>query len=181
MKTEKPSIQTVDDIKVKASAPTRGHRVLTESKPQKPKVNQHESMILEESDLVESEQQIGSSDDDSEDDDERINHSDDNAVFNALEKGWEEHLRETIATLEPDYGQDIFDAYIKEKENYQGQLDAMIKKNQNNQDLDQLVEDLEISHEDRVKEIFGVHYDEIKDAQKKLMERLPALESVQTQ
>lgn len=169
----------IDNIKIKASAPKRSEKILLENNTQElksPLAIADEGEVVEESVPVEEEGDIiGESSSD-----EETDQSEDMAD-NDLEKNWQDHLRNSLSTLEPEYGQEIFDAYVKEKENFQRELDAMIRDNQRSQELEAFVEDLEIRHEEKIREIFGSHYDEVKEQQGRFMERMPALSPVQNQ
>jgi hypothetical protein len=95
-----------------------------------------------------------------------ITHSNDgpDEVSN-FEKRWQKHLKEKLEALEPEVGKDMFNAYMSERDNYQSELDALIENNQTNPDLENMIEELESKFDDKIKEIYGPHYEDIKEDQ----------------
>jgi hypothetical protein len=86
------------------------------------------------------------------------------------EKSWQEELGQVISQLEPENAEEIFNSYVSERENFQSSLEDLVKNQQKNQDLEFLISELENQHEERVKDIFGRHYEEIKEHHTKFLE-----------
>jgi len=86
------------------------------------------------------------------------------------EKSWQEELGQVISELEPENGEEIFNSYVSEREIFQSSLEDLVKNQQKNQDLEFLISELENQHEERVKDIFGRHYEEIKEHHTKFLE-----------
>jgi hypothetical protein len=86
------------------------------------------------------------------------------------EKAWQNELSQMLLNLEPVYAEEILDAYVSERTDHQTNLDELVRNNQQNHDLEYLIEDLEIKHEEKIKEILGRNYEEIKQAHLKFLE-----------
>lgn len=86
------------------------------------------------------------------------------------EKGWQDELSQVVVELEPEHGEEMFNAYVSERNAYQSSLDELIRGNQKNQDLEFLIGELENKHEEQVQEIFGSHYEAIKEHHSKFLE-----------
>lgn len=159
---ERPSENEIDILKVKISAPAR------EVKPQMPVKKTQIAPVVAVSERKEIDQQSTSFSYYQEEgflsEAAEVEHfaDDDGTSAEEVEAGWNHELRESLAFLEPEYAEDIFHAYESEKNSYQAEFDLLIKEHQKNHNLDFMISDLELRHEERLKEIFGRHYEEIK-------------------
>lgn len=156
-------IHQTDAVEFKQSAPRRKH--VSGRKIQIPEEDKVELVESDESDpSSDGETDISSTADSAE-----VEHVED-APADDHEKNWQDELSQVIVNLEPEYGEEMFNAYVSERNGYQTSLDELIQGNQKNQDLEYLIGELETKHDDRVKEIFGRHYEEIKDHQSKFLD-----------
>jgi hypothetical protein len=86
------------------------------------------------------------------------------------EKDWLDELSHVLMMVEPEQGEEMFNTYVAEKKSFQSILEEVIQDNQKNPDIENLIAEIEEKHEERLKEILGRHYEEIKDHQSKFME-----------
>ncbi len=91
------------------------------------------------------------------------------------EKEWQGQLRETLSMMDPRHGEAMFSAYVAEKSSYQAELDELIRTHQKSYDLEYLIEDLEFKHEEKLQQIFGSYYEELKFQEGKYKESLPQM------
>jgi hypothetical protein len=156
----------LDQIKLKISAPARVDRLLTapQAVSTKSALQNTENALAPESS------------EDSNEESENLYAENDQieevAVGVDPEKGWEIELKNSLNSLEPESGEEIFSAYVSLTESYQSELDDLIKNNQKNPDLEELIDDLENKHEEKIKEIFGRHYEELKNRQSEYQDAL---------
>jgi hypothetical protein len=152
----------IDAIKVQVSAPERPARSVAMREPvaQKKSINRQGR-----EELAEVEPAMSSTPE------QNLEHYEEVPV-NEIEKEWHEQLAETLSILEPQHGPVMFEAFMQEKESFQVELDTLIRNNQKSYDLEYLIEDLEFKHEERIKEIFGAYYEELKFQEGKYMESL---------
>lgn len=78
-----------------------------------------------------------------------------------LEAGWNQELRESLMMLEPDRAEDMYYAYESEKKALLADFEQMVQQFQHSPDLEYMLRELEQKHDERLKEIFGRHYEEI--------------------
>jgi len=156
-------VAEVDMLKVKSSAPVRmkKHVATNIKKVTSSTAVDSESAMDEE--YSEEEPPVSG------EHEENVEHFDEPRV-NDIEKGWQEELREVLTKLEPDQGKEIFNAYVNEKDSQQAELDALVQESQKRGDLEYLIDELEAKHEEKVKEIFGNYYEEIKARQETFIE-----------
>lgn len=167
---ENPQETKVDAVEVKASAPKR---TMADNRGSQVEVQEFESeehevvqnvpaeVIEEEEVIIETSAKLipGAED---------LNHVAEQVKDQ--EEEWENQLKESLINLEPEYGQEMYSSYQKEKENYQAELDAVLRSSQKDPNLETLIEEIEAKHDDRVKEILGTHYEELKDQQNSFLE-----------
>lgn len=152
----------IDAIKVQISAPARTVR----SVAMRETISDKRSLNLpRREELAEAEPSISSTFE------QNLEHYEEVPV-NETEKEWHEHLAETLSILEPQHGPAMFEAFMQEKDSFQVELDNLIRNNQKSYDLEYLIEELEFKHEERIKEIFGAYYEELKYQEGKYMESL---------
>lgn len=160
----------IDDIKVKLSAPSRQEKSLVRPQPMVAPA----SGPVEETGQVEADEESSGEGSDSDigatpSEDDQVTHVDESAESDQ-EKHWQDELSQVLVNLEPEFGEEIFNSYVNERNGFQGSLEELIRSNQKNQDLDELIGELESRHEEKVKEIFGRHYEEIKAHETKFLE-----------
>lgn len=160
----------IDSIKLKMSATDRDRveRILTVDKP---KLSAEEaSQVADEPSAEEPEGEVSSG----------VEHGDlehvEEVQLNDIEEGWNNELKEMLNRLEPAEGESIHKAYISEQESYQAELDALMnEKNQKTTDeaaleVEQLIGQLDHKHQEKLKEIFGAHYEAVRDGYESYME-----------
>jgi hypothetical protein len=91
------------------------------------------------------------------------------------EKEWQGQLRETLNIIDPRHGEAMFSAYVAEKSSFQSELDELIRTHQKSYDLEYLIEELEFKHEEKLEQIFGSYYEELKFQEGKYKESLPQM------
>jgi hypothetical protein len=153
-------VSEIDSVKMKLSSVTR-EKKQTKARPTAPRKSQ-EVIVYEEQPSKNPHRILA-------DEGATLEHVEEDPG-SEYEKGWQEELSQVISYLEPEYGEEKFNAYVTERNDYQSTLSELISKNQMNHDLEYLISELEMSHEERVKEIFGRHYEEIKHHQYKFLE-----------
>lgn len=176
-------VDKFDSVKLKVSAPDRNERALTV-----------ENSSVENKDFVE-ETNISSEDSDefSEEVTEHDNKSveevidrspsvveDDQALeyqVSDLEAGWNTELKQMLYQLEPYDGESIHNAYLEQQQNYQATLESLLSEKQEKiskaeeLEIDQLIYQLDATHQDKLKEILGAHYDAVNDHYDYFMEK----------
>jgi hypothetical protein len=96
--------------------------------------------------------------------------------LNDLEEGWNNELKEMLGRLEPADGENIHKAYVSEQESYQAELDALMSEKQQKtteeatQEVEQLIGQLDQKHQEKLKEIFGAHYEAVRDGYESYMD-----------
>lgn len=78
-----------------------------------------------------------------------------------LKTGWRDHLHNTLSDIDPENGEDIYNAYLAENNNYEAEM-AKLEMNTSD-DVQTLMGQLESRHEEKLKEILGKHYQEVTD------------------
>lgn len=102
--------------------------------------------------------------------------NEDEVEVNDIEEGWDAELKEMLDRLEPAESESIYKAYTQEKEAYQAELDSLLsEKNQKTSDesvreIEELVSQLDLKHQDRLKDILGAHYEAVRDGYEAYME-----------
>lgn len=161
-----PDVEEIDDVKLRLSS---AQQIRPAARPQ--------ALVHREEILPEPEAQDNASAADVSDaeiasvsTDEEIEEPVEEAPESAQEKGWQDELSQALMTLEPEQGEEMYNAYVNERNTYQATLDDTIRSNQKNQDLEGLIAELENKHEERVKEIFGARYEDVKELEAKYLE-----------
>jgi hypothetical protein len=167
----KPAGPAIDAIKLKMGAPERvapPERLLTVEKPVAPAAPTVEAEETNSRAPAETE---------APEDDEAAGDAEEPEVQTTAEgEGWNDELKNTLTRLEPADGEEIYKSYVKAQENYQAELEALrAEKEQKTSDLaasevDQLISQLEASHQERLKEILGSHYDAVRDQHQDYLE-----------
>lgn len=166
-------VDSIDSIKVKMAANDRDRveRILTVDKP---KIVEEEAAAAESevSESVSEEPQIEVSSGAEYGDLEHV----EEVQLNDLEEGWNNELKDMLGRLEPAEGENIHKAYLSEQESYQAELDALMSEKQQktteeaSQEVEQLIGQLDQKHQDKLKEIFGAHYEAVRDGYETYMD-----------
>ncbi len=83
---------------------------------------------------------------------------------------WEDELAQVLDELEPENAEEIFKSYLEQKENFEASLQNLVREENDHQDIEYMISELETEHEERLKEIFGPHFDKIKEHQSNFLE-----------
>jgi len=62
-------------------------------------------------------------------------------------------------------GEEIFQLYKQEKDAYARQLEMVVKTHQESEDLDYLIDDLDADHQQKLQDIFGPYFEDLRDLQ----------------
>ena len=103
-----------------------------------------------------------------------------------IEEGWKTNLKEFLVSVDPEKADEMFSAYMEEKKKYVERVDFSDRENgaseqQTPSSDDPLAEtdskegDLERSHNDNLKEIFGNHYSQIESLHKEYVDSVQYL------
>lgn len=158
--------ESIDSIKLKMSAQDRdrAERLLTLEKPKE--LPQSEDSASTE--RPEGEVSYGAEEGD-------LEHVEE-IQLNDLEEGWNAELKEMLNRLEPAEADNIHKAYLSEQESYQAEMDALMSEKQQKTseeavlEVEQLISQLDQKHQDKLKEIFGAHYEAVRDGYQSFME-----------
>ncbi len=163
---EEVSSGEVDSLKIKVSAPDRAERILTVEKPvvvDPEEPVQETTQLLPQSEMIQSVNSANEVPDDTEtDESEEVQISD-------LEEAWSGELKQMLNRLEPLEGDAIHKAYQEEQESYQVTLESLMSEKQlksskeAGQEMEQLINQLEVKHQEKLKSILGAHYEAVRD------------------
>lgn len=170
-KTVTRQVDSIDSIKLKMSATDRDRveRILTVDKPKMAPTEapaQGDDSVSE--DKPEGEVSSGAEQGD-------LEHVEE-VQLNDIEEGWNSELKEMLNRLEPAEGENIHKSYLSEQESYQAEMDALMSEKQQKTteeaslEVDQLISQLDQKHQDKLKEIFGAHYEAVRDGYESYME-----------
>lgn len=87
------------------------------------------------------------------------------------EEGWELEMKDTLARLEPEEGAQMYQSYRNEQQVFQEQLDELLLEKQQKssqksiREMEQIINQLEQRHQQKLQDILGVHYGTLKDQQ----------------
>lgn len=151
----------IDSIKVKMSATKRTpSQILPRAALPKLAEAPVQTELIEEDDQVQEEPT------EHYDDEDQLAHVEE-IPWNDIKAGWKESLQEYLGQLDPVYGEDIYKAYQEENSSYESEIEAITRAGEENgadpQEIDHLVGQLEVKHEQRLKDIFGHYYKEVTD------------------
>lgn len=167
-KEDKVITPEIDQIKLKMGAPERDHveRILTIPKQKEVKIEAE----VAETPVEENDRSFVSSSEEGD-----LEHVEE-VQLTDLEAGWNNELKDMLLRLEPAEGEEIHRSYIAEQEAYQAELDALMNEKQQKttdeaiQEVEQLISQLDHKHQDRLKEIFGAHYEAVRDGYESYMD-----------
>lgn len=137
-----PTVVNLDEIKVKISAPKRAERPSSHRH-----ISRAPTQVVEEGDLVsEVSQEIVDTN-------------------TSIEQAWENQLKTRLLELDPSTGSSIFTQYQQEKDSYGMRLEALVRDHQESSDLEHLIDELDIAHQQKLQDIFGPYFEDLKDLQ----------------
>ncbi|MFL5783940.1 MAG: hypothetical protein ACJ76H_04960 [Bacteriovoracaceae bacterium] len=92
----------------------------------------------------------------------------DEMPLDELKQGWRSDLKEYLVEVDPDNGEEIYTSYMEEADSYEAEIDALAKEadkagKESKQDFETLIGQLEVKHEEKLKEILGSHYSDVTD------------------
>lgn len=92
----------------------------------------------------------------------------DEVPWEDIKNGWRNDLKEFLIESDPEQGEEIFNAYMEESESFEAEVDALNKEaekaaKESRQDFENLIGQLEVRHEEKLKEILGSYYSEVTD------------------
>lgn len=136
---DRPVVVDLDEIKVKISAPVR---------LDKKSAHRHVSSVR----IIESESSSKAAEDLME-------------INVDIEQGWEKTLKARLIELDPAVGEEIFNQYKQEKDIYARKLESMVREHQESDELDHLIDELDFSHQQRLQDIFGPYFEDLRELQ----------------
>lgn len=169
------SVPEVDSIALKASAPDRIERILTvePSKKIEPEASSEASL-----ESIQSDETAQESEDIAEDRSPAVAAVEDveEVHMGDLEEGWNGELKQILNRLEPTEGDEIHQAYLQEQENYRVMVDGLMSEKSDKTskeaslEIEQMIQQLDHNHQERLKEILGPHYEAVRDSYDEYME-----------
>lgn len=164
--SEQKDMPQIDAVKLKMGAPERTERILTiKEEPVPPSETDDNSS---ETETHEAPTSVKREETDSEHFEE--------VGINDLEESWRTELKSMLNRLEPMDGDSMHRAYLEEQESYQAQLDALMNDRQQKttddevMEVDHLISQVELKHQERMVEILGAHYEAVRDHYQYFME-----------
>jgi hypothetical protein len=100
-----------------------------------------------------------------------------------IEEGWKNHLKEFLVSVDPEKAEDMYSAYLEEKKKYVERVDFTDQDGavENEAISDPLVEhdanegELERTHKENLKEIFGDNYSKVESLHQEYVESVQYL------
>jgi hypothetical protein len=95
-----------------------------------------------------------------------------------LEEGWNTELKSMLSRLEPLDGENIHQSYMQAQENYQSEMMALMEEKQQKTtkeemlEMDYIMSEVDVKHQEKLKEIFGAHYEAVRDHYDYFMETI---------
>lgn len=161
---EETPVPEIDSIRVKVSAPDRVERLLTVEKPVLNPEEQANLAVDGDREPATEEEEIEEAASESND----LEHVEE-VQWTDLEQGWNDELKQMLIRMEPAEGEEIHKTYMDEQQSYQAQLDALLNEKQQktsdeaSMEIDQLIQQLDEKHQNRLKEVLGAHYEAVRD------------------
>ena len=92
----------------------------------------------------------------------------DEVPWDEIKQGWKSDLKEFLMEVDPDNGEEIFTAYQEESESFEAEIDSVSQEAEKaakeaRQDFEILIGQLEVKHEEKLKEILGAYYSDVTD------------------
>lgn len=136
-----PTVVSLDEIQVKLAAPERENKVLSHRH-----INRAPTPVEGRENLSQVAQSIIETN-------------------TSIEQGWESQLRVRLLELDPVAGNEIFTKYQKEKDSYALKIESLVKDHQESSDLEHLIDELDLAHQQRLQDIFGPYFEDLRDLQ----------------
>ena len=165
------SVAQDDAVKMKSAAPARSERLLT-AKP----APQEESEEASAEEYVETAEDENLVEEDSAPVEHEAQPTAEDVGWTDLDAAWNGELKEFLGRLEPSDADNIHRNYMTEVEGYKAEVEALLNERQQKasdeatSEVDQLISQLDQKHEDKLKDIFGAHYDAIRDHYSEFMQ-----------
>jgi hypothetical protein len=98
---------------------------------------------------------------------EELAHTDE-VPWEDLKQGWRIDLRDFLLEADRERGEEIYTSYMEESESFEAEVDALAKEaekagKEGRQDFENVIGQLEVRHEEKLKEILGNYYSEVTD------------------
>ncbi len=92
----------------------------------------------------------------------------DEVPWDEIKQGWKNDLKEFLMEVDPDHGEEIYNAYQEESESFEAEIDSLSREAEKaakeaKQDFETLIGQLEVKHEEKLKEILGAYYSDVTD------------------
>lgn len=92
----------------------------------------------------------------------------DEVPWDEIKQGWKSDLKEFLMEVDPENGEEIFTAYQEESESFEAEIDSVSQEAEKaakeaRQDFEILIGQLEVKHEEKLKEILGAYYSDVTD------------------
>lgn len=92
----------------------------------------------------------------------------DEVPWEEIKQGWKNDLKNFLLDADPYRGEEIYNAYLEESDSFEAEVDALNKESEKagaeaKQDFETLIGQLEVRHEEKLKEILGNFYSEVTD------------------
>ena len=92
----------------------------------------------------------------------------DEVPWDEIKLGWKNDLKEFLMEVDPDHGEETYNAYLEESESFEAEIDSLSREAEKagkeaRQDFETLIGQLEVKHEEKLKEILGAHYSDVTD------------------
>ncbi|MES2526182.1 MAG: hypothetical protein V4598_03820 [Bdellovibrionota bacterium] len=92
----------------------------------------------------------------------------DEVPWDEIKQGWKNDLKEFLMEADPDHGEETYTAYLEESESFEAEIDSLSREAEKagkeaRQDFETLIGQLEVKHEEKLKEILGAYYSDVTD------------------
>ncbi len=92
----------------------------------------------------------------------------DEVPWDEIKQGWKADLKEFLIDADPDHGEETYTAYLEESESFEAEIDSLSREAEKagkeaRQDFETLIGQLEVKHEEKLKEILGAYYSDVTD------------------
>lgn len=97
-------------------------------------------------------------------------------TWSETEAAWNNELKDILYRLEPQESENMHKAYVSERETFLGEIENLLNEKQQKtspdaiQEIEQMISGIEQKHEEKIKEIFGAHYEVVKEQYDSYME-----------
>lgn len=92
----------------------------------------------------------------------------DEVPWDEIKQGWKADLKEFLIEADPEHGEETYSAYLEESESFEAEIDSLSREAEKagkeaRQDFETLIGQLEVKHEEKLKEILGAYYSDVTD------------------